>query len=315
MFFKKKKTYTTTDSTIVNSEQQESISHISSKNESDFVNSIKTSLSNTIKQHHQVNGQHQELAELTDDIKGHMSTLSEITKKTTESTKDLQKQGEKLLNITDSSVKGSLQGKEAIEEMINIITTLEEENLNSKEMIAELALKFKKVEEVLNLITNIASQTNLLALNANIEAARAGEHGKGFAVVADEVRKLAEGTKNSAKDISELIESISLETKNVLGNSERSNQVITMGVQASANAIEKIEDSLSSIQMLNTEVNKIIEIVDNQSTHITDMNNEILAVDKVLKETTDAIVNHIDEASIVDKHLAEAANHLESFEE
>jgi methyl-accepting chemotaxis protein len=199
--------------------------------------------------------------------------------------------------------------------MINIITTLEEENLNSKEMIAELALKFKKVEEVLNLITNIASQTNLLALNANIEAARAGEHGKGFAVVADEVRKLAEGTKNSAKDISELIESISLETKNVLGNSERSNQVITMGVQASANAIEKIEDSLSSIQMLNTEVNKIIEIVDNQSTHITDMNNEILAVDKVLKETTDAIVNHIDEASIVDKHLAEAANHLESFEE
>jgi methyl-accepting chemotaxis protein len=45
------------------------------------------------------------------------------------------------------------------------------------------------------------------------------------------------------------------------------------------------------------------------------MNNEILAVDKVLKETTDAIVNHIDEASIVDKHLAEAANHLESFEE
>ena len=204
-----------------------------------------------------------------------MSTLSEITKKPQNSTKDLQKQGEKLLNITDSSVKGSLQGKEAIEEMINIITTLEEENLNSKEMIAELALKFKKVEEVLNLITNIASQTNLLALNANIEAARAGEHGKGFAVVADEVRKLAEGTKNSAKDISELIESISLETKNVLGNSERSNQVITMGVQASANAIEKIEDSLSSIQMLNTEVNKIIEIVDNQSTHITDMNNEI----------------------------------------
>lgn len=311
----KKKSHTPDNSTNTNNNSQESINNNNSTNTSVFIDSIKATISNTIKQHHQVNAQHHELAELTEDIKDHMSGLSELTASTTESTRSLHSQGEKLLSITDTSVKGSQQGKEAIEEMTNIIKTLEAENINSKKMINELALKFKQVEEVLGLITNIASQTNLLALNANIEAARAGEHGKGFAVVADEVRKLAEGTKNSAKDISQLIESISLETKNVLANSEKSNEVISMGVQASEKAIDKIEDSLSSIQSLDKEVNTMIEILENQSSHIKDMNSEISAIEKVLKQAADTIVNHIAEANIVDKHLAEATSRLDAFNE
>ncbi len=42
-----------------------------------------------------------------------------------------------------------------------------------------------KIEEVIQVIDDIAFQTNLLALNASVEAARASEMGKGFAVVAE----------------------------------------------------------------------------------------------------------------------------------
>jgi methyl-accepting chemotaxis protein len=67
--------------------------------------------------------------------------------------------------------------------------------------ITDIHQKSREIEQIVQVITEVADKTNLLALNAAIEAAHAGEAGKGFAVVAEEVRTLSENTKDAAASI------------------------------------------------------------------------------------------------------------------
>jgi len=65
-----------------------------------------------------------------------------------------------------------------------------------------------EIDDVTQMIHNIAAQTHLLALNATIEAARAGEAGKGFAVVATEVRDLATQTADATGGVTSRIRDV-----------------------------------------------------------------------------------------------------------
>jgi methyl-accepting chemotaxis protein len=278
-----------------------------------FIQEMSKLLVETVKQHHMVDDEHNVLGGLADKVKIHMNEISDLTESTNELTDRLYSEGNNLIEITQDTVRKSHEGKNAIEEMVEIIKSLENENRNNTENINGLARKFSQVNEVVQLITNIATQTNLLALNAAIEAARAGEHGNGFAVVAGEIKKLAEMTKQSTKSISNLIANIEDETKIVLNNSSKSNEVIGKGVRASGNAAEKIEESLSSISKVEQEVRGVTEILVNQKSHIKNMSREILEVDEILKVTSKTIINHIEDASVVDRKLEEIKTQLASY--
>lgn len=77
--------------------------------------------------------------------------------------------------------------------------------LHSAEKTAELGAKSEAINDVVEVIKEIADRTNLLALNATIEAARAGQVGLGFAVVADNIRQLARSTIESSNEIARTI--------------------------------------------------------------------------------------------------------------
>ena len=78
--------------------------------------------------------------------------------------------------------------------------------------------------------------------------------------------------------------------------------------------MNKIELSLSSILQVDTEVKKVMEILEHQKVYISDVSEEIENIDNILKVTVKAIIDHIEEANIVDKQLECTNEYMESFE-
>ncbi|KPB04085.1 hypothetical protein AAV98_13740 [Bacillus sp. CHD6a] len=140
-------------------------------------------------------------------------------------------------------------------------------------LMSQFTEKIKSIEEITLTINEISNQTNLLALNASIEAARAGEHGRGFAVVATEVRKLAEQTADSTQHIKETISSIQEESKVILEEMERTNNISS----EQSLAVTETGESFGEIA---TNIRSIIGFIENIMTNMNAMNEskeEVLA--------------------------------------
>lgn len=88
------------------------------------------------------------------------------------------------------------------------------------ETSVEKSKSVEKIKELTDDILGIAGQTNLLALNASIEAARAGEAGRGFAVVADQIRVLADSSKNTANNIQEISDIVTVAVERLSKSAE-----------------------------------------------------------------------------------------------
>jgi methyl-accepting chemotaxis protein len=153
----------------------------------------------------------------------------------------------------------------------------------------------EQINDIIQVISEIASQTNLLALNAAIEAARAGEHGLGFAVVADEVRKLAERSSEAAKEITQLI--------------KESSRRVSEGAQLSEKVGESLTTIVEAVTGTAAGITEIAEQTESQSASAEQVQSAIKAV----SETTESGAVSAEELAASAEQLGAQAEALQDL--
>ena len=235
------------------------------------------------------------------------SSSAQLSQGATESAASLEETVSSLEELSSMVKLNSDHAQEANTLSQRSLTSAEQGDKEITRLIASMesmGKSSKKIEEIINVIDDIAFQTNLLALNAAVEAARAGEQGRGFAVVADAVRNLAGRSASAAKDINSLIKE----------NVEKTHESSKIA-DASGAALKEIVTSAKKVADLNSEISAASQ---EQANGIEQISKAMHHLDSAIQSnasSSEEVASSAEEMSSQAKCLSQLVQDLQSFVE
>lgn len=186
------------------------------------------------------------VSQVSDGARSQTTALSQVATALKESTDALR-------SVSDNTRAASDKATNAAQLVQKGLTSVE----RLSGIVEAIAENSRKVNQITEVIAQIANRTHILSLNAAIEAARAGEHGKGFVVVAQEVGKLAESAGQNAKQIADIVEQATVEAndgktatevvRSAMQGIASETQQTTLMIHSSAAAIEEQQASITQL--------------------------------------------------------------------
>jgi methyl-accepting chemotaxis protein len=235
------------------------------------------------------------------------SQQSSAVAQTSETIEELAVAAGSIADNVRAAAEAAGQTGKTMRDMQEKVTAIAERTLS-------LGKRAKKIDEILQIINDIAAQTNLLALNATIEAARAGEAGKGFAVVAAEVRALAERSIHSTDSISVIITGVQQETEATITATEQGRRQAREVGELMASTVTMLEESMlatarqkSAADQVDGAIQQIRDAADHLVAEQAQWSDTAEQLDTLVRELDSALqVDDADPVPVLDQPAAQA---------
>jgi methyl-accepting chemotaxis protein len=232
------------------------------------INNMKDSSQNVAISADEINRGNQNLSDRTQRQASAIEETASALETLTASVRRSAENSSQAENLSQQAVRMAQDGGQTLSRMVEAMQAVTESS--------------KKLNDILNVVNEIAFQTNLLALNAAVEAARAGEAGKGFAVVAGEVRSLAGRSADAAKEIQTLI-------SDSVAKINQGNRLVAQSGEILNEIISSVESVAATIEQTNHANNE-------QTTGIEEINNTMGELDQAVQQNA-ALVEQVASAS------------------
>ncbi|MCL1632592.1 methyl-accepting chemotaxis protein [Sporolactobacillus sp. CPB3-1] len=200
-----------------------------------------------------------------------VGTLASVVKKTINASK-LTEEGEGLVEHSQLTMK-----------------LIDSSILEARQKMEHFKARLSNLNQLTELIDEIAGKTNLLALNATIESARAGDAGKGFQIIADSIRKLSNQTSESAKGMAELLQDIHEGSETVEEALSESRKHAETGVGQMKHTDEALASINNEVQIIGVHMKQVSERLQEVNQIGFEMKTSIDAVAAVAQETSASV--------------------------
>ena len=125
-----------------------------------------------------------------------------------DSSRQVAERSRMLFSIAREARQTAQVGRTSVQQTIDGMGRIHEHVQETADKVQALSDSSREINNIVEVIANIAHQTNRLALDAAIQAAMAGENNKGFGAIAADIRRLAERSKEQASMIARIVRNV-----------------------------------------------------------------------------------------------------------